>query len=66
MVHSYYGLPHRNEKVPTTATHNTNESHRQAIARKNLDTKETMWCDSTPIKFKMIMETTTVVTRGKS
>lgn len=41
MVYSYNGLPHRNEKEPTTATHNTNEAHRSDIARKNLNTKET-------------------------
>lgn len=64
MVYSYSGILQKNEKEPTTAKHNTDESHGCDVARKNLDTKEVMWCDSIYMKFK-IMKTTTVVSLGK-
>lgn len=37
MVYSYNGILHRNEKEPTTAIYNTDESHRHDVARKNLE-----------------------------
>lgn len=46
MVYSYSGILQRNEKEPTTAKHSIEESQRCDVARKSLDTKEAMCCDS--------------------